>query len=77
MKFKVLSKGNGGLSYSVRFYDRDGKKAGSVDGKLPGKSLFIDFEVLKKDGAYVAFPARVFTDETPASRGQDLFPGLR
>jgi hypothetical protein len=73
LKFKILSKGSEGLSYSIRFYDRDGKKTGSAEGKLPGKSLFIDFEVLKNDGAYVAFPARAFTDEVPSARGQDLF----
>ncbi len=74
LKFKVLDRGAEGLRVRIKFLDRDGASAGEAEAVLAGKSLYLDFTVVMKDGAYVAFPAAIFTDEVPAARGKRLFP---
>jgi hypothetical protein len=72
LRFKILERGPDGISFRLRFYDRDGTEVGTAEKKIGGQSLFIDFQVVKAEAGYIAFPERVFTDTVAANQGLSL-----
>jgi hypothetical protein len=72
VRFKILERGPDGISFRLRFYDRDGTEVGSAEKKYEGQSLFIDFQVVKAESGYIAFPERAFTDKVAANQGLSL-----
>jgi hypothetical protein len=73
LRFMVLSRDQGEMTFKLKLYDADGTELSSMQESLPGQSLFIDFVSVPVAGSYLAFPHRVFTEKIAAVDGISLF----
>jgi hypothetical protein len=74
LRFKILSRDGRGVSLRIRLYDLAGKEVGMTEATLPGRQAFFDFLTVSRDGAWLAFPYRLFSEELAPADGIDLSP---
>lgn len=83
LRFMILDREGGSLRARIRLYDLAGRRIAAIERTVPGTSIYVDMLLVPlvskgerkavSGDAYLAFPYRLFTDQTSPASGEPLF----
>ncbi len=75
-RIRVLSRGNGVISYRLSVLDQDGQVQAKGDYTIPGDDLFIEARIvycqLEEESKAFVFPWRMYSDRVAPDKGTDI-----
>ena len=74
LRFKILSKEDGKISFAVKFFDSEEKPKdiNRLVQTIEGEELSFDFIVIQVNGKHLFFPNKVYSDKIAPENGIDL-----
>jgi hypothetical protein len=73
LRFKIVEKSEDSIRLLTKFYDAENEEINKFETTLPGQELSFDFYVVHVQDRYIAFPAKIFSNQLAAANGIELY----